>query len=193
MRCGCHVLSVLSVRSDSWGQCNSRPNADPCRFCATPPCATCFMWVMCHAHTQLVAPLHAAHPPPQLHAKHWVVSLRFCSYEMSKDELLAKISLVDAIVIRSATKASQFDRIFGWFDLTPVPTRQGRAAHLAPVCWALQAPAALPLGGHACGPWLLSQRPTNSCSCSLYCADHPRGVRGQQGPAEGGGPCRRGH
>lgn len=29
------------------------------------------------------------------------------SYEMTKDELLAKISLVDAIVIRSATKASR--------------------------------------------------------------------------------------
>lgn len=28
-----------------------------------------------------------------------------CSYDMTKDELLAKISLVDAIVIRSATKA----------------------------------------------------------------------------------------
>lgn len=28
-----------------------------------------------------------------------------CSYEMSKEELLAKISLCDAIVIRSATKA----------------------------------------------------------------------------------------
>jgi D-3-phosphoglycerate dehydrogenase len=27
-----------------------------------------------------------------------------CSYDMTKDELLAKISLVDAIVIRSATK-----------------------------------------------------------------------------------------
>jgi D-3-phosphoglycerate dehydrogenase len=29
-----------------------------------------------------------------------------CSYDLTKDELLAKISLVDAIVIRSATKAS---------------------------------------------------------------------------------------
>jgi hypothetical protein len=27
-----------------------------------------------------------------------------CSYDMTKEELLAKISLVDAIVIRSATK-----------------------------------------------------------------------------------------
>jgi D-3-phosphoglycerate dehydrogenase len=35
-----------------------------------------------------------------------------CSYDMSKDELLAKISLVDAIVIRSATKVQIM--VFVW-------------------------------------------------------------------------------
>lgn len=51
-----------------------------------------------------------APPPPPPAARQ--VGTVDCTYDMSKEELLAKISLCDAIVIRSATKASPGAIIF---------------------------------------------------------------------------------
>lgn len=65
--------------------------------------ATCGRHVQ-HVAARLCAPLCAPVQLPPLTTAVSNVPL-VCSYEMTKDELLAKISLVDAIVIRSATKA----------------------------------------------------------------------------------------
>lgn len=65
--------------------------------------ATCGRHVQ-HVAARPCAPQFAlAQLPPLTTARSTVPLIR--SYEMTKDELLAKISLVDAIVIRSATKA----------------------------------------------------------------------------------------